>query len=73
MNVLKQLFNILSWPVYLCIAGYLLIAAPMLAGYRPVVVLSGSMEPTFPVGSVILVIGILLDFICPGKKREEKA
>ena len=53
MNVLKQLFNILSWPVYLCIAGYLLIAAPMLAGYRPVVVLSGSMEPTFPVGSVI--------------------
>ena len=53
MNVLKQLFNILSWPVYLCIAGYLLIAAPMLAGYRPVVVLSGSMEPAFPVGSVI--------------------
>ena len=156
MNVLKQLFNILSWPVYLCIAGYLLIAAPMLAGYRPVVVLSGSMEPAFPVGSVIyykaasfeqiqegdpitfhageagslvthrvvekqelsrdfitrgdanetadpnpvsydrvagrasdvtygrtpqaigvmggiLVIGILLDFICPGKRREEKA
>ena len=53
MNVLKQLFNILSWPVYLCIAGYLLIVAPMLAGYRPVVVLSGSMEPAFPVGSVI--------------------
>ena len=25
----------------------------MLAGYRPVVVLSGSMEPTYPVGSVI--------------------
>ena len=55
MNVLKQLFNILSWPVYLCIVGYLLIAAPMLAGYRPVVVLSGSMEPTYPTGALIYV------------------
>lgn len=53
MNILRRMFNILSWPVYLCIAGYLLIAAPILAGYRPVVVLSGSMEPAFPVGSVI--------------------
>ena len=26
---------------------------PMVVGYRPVVVLSGSMEPTYPVGSVI--------------------
>ena len=53
MRLIKGLVNILSWAVYACIACYLLIAAPMLAGYRPVVVLSGSMEPTYHVGSVI--------------------
>lgn len=53
MKLLKNIFNILAWPVYICIAGYLLIAAPLLAGFRPVVVLSGSMEPTYHVGSVI--------------------
>lgn len=53
MRYLKLLINILCWPVYLCIAFYLLIAAPMVLGYRPVVVLSGSMEPTYHVGSII--------------------
>ena len=53
MKKLLQILNILSWPVYICIAAYLLIAAPLVLGYRPVVVLSGSMEPTFSVGSVI--------------------
>ncbi len=53
MRYLKLLLNILCWPVYLCIAFYLLIAAPMVLGYRPVVVLSGSMEPTYHVGSII--------------------
>ena len=31
----------------------MLILAPMVVGYKPVVVLSGSMEPTYPVGSLI--------------------
>ncbi len=53
MRYLKLLLNILCWPVYLCIVVYLLIAAPMVLGYRPVVVLSGSMEPTYHVGSII--------------------
>lgn len=53
MKYIKTLFSILSWPVYLVIIAYLLIAAPMALGYRPAVVLSGSMEPTFPVGSII--------------------
>lgn len=53
MKIVKGVINIASWLVYLCIACYLLIAAPMLAGYKPVVVLSGSMEPTYHVGSVI--------------------
>ena len=53
MKYLRTLFTILSWPVYICIAAYLLIAAPLILGYHPVVVLSGSMEPAFPVGSII--------------------
>lgn len=53
MKYLKLLLNILCWPVYICIAIFLAIAAPMVAGYRPVVVLSGSMEPTYHVGSII--------------------
>ena len=53
MRLIKGFVNILTWIVYACIACYLLIAAPMLAGYHPVVVLSGSMEPTYHVGSII--------------------
>ena len=53
MKILKNLFNILSWIVYIAIFCYILIVAPMVAGYKPVVVLSGSMEPTYHVGSVI--------------------
>lgn len=53
MKYIKRFLDILSWPVYLCIAAFLLIASPLAAGYRPVVVLSGSMEPAYHVGSVI--------------------
>ena len=53
MKLIREILNILSWPVYLCIAAGILIAAPIAAGYRPVVVLSGSMEPTYHVGSII--------------------
>ncbi len=53
MRYIKRIANILCWPVYICIIIFLLIAAPILAGYRPVVVLSGSMEPTYRVGSIV--------------------
>lgn len=53
MKILKLIMDLLTGVVYLCIAGYLAIAAPLLLGYHPVVVLSGSMEPTYHVGSVI--------------------
>ena len=53
MKEIKKLFDLLSGIVYICIIGSLLIAAPLVLGYRPVVVLSGSMEPTYKVGSVI--------------------
>ena len=45
---------IVSSVIYLLIAVAIIVALlPMVAGFRPVVVLSGSMEPTYPVGSVI--------------------
>ena len=53
MKTAKFITNILTAIVYVCIIGFLAIAAPMVLGYHPVVVLSGSMEPTYHVGSVI--------------------
>ena len=53
MRLLKHIFSVLSWIVFAVIIAYVLIAAPMVAGYKPVVVLSGSMEPAYHVGSVI--------------------
>lgn len=53
MKVLNQLFKMLSWIVIAAIVIYLAIAAPIIFGYRSMVVLSGSMEPTYSVGSII--------------------
>lgn len=53
MNTIKLVMNLLNGVVYVCILGFLAIAAPLVMGYHPVVVLSGSMEPTYGVGSVI--------------------
>lgn len=66
MRYIKRFLDILSWPVYLCIAAFLLIAAPLAAGCHPVVVLSGSMEPTYPVGSVIYYRQAAFDEIAAG-------
>ena len=53
-KVISIISKIISGVIYLMI----IIAAcitllPFIAGYRPVVVLSGSMEPSYPVGSMI--------------------
>lgn len=53
MKVLNDIFKVLSWIVIAAIVIYMAVAAPILLGHRPVVVLSGSMEPTYPVGSLI--------------------
>lgn len=53
MKVLNYLFKILSWIVIAAIVVYMAVAAPIIMGFRPVVVLSGSMEPTFPVGAIV--------------------
>lgn len=53
MKIIKQIWNIPTGIVYACIAAYLAIAAPLVLGFRPVIVLSGSMEPAYGVGSII--------------------
>lgn len=53
MKILNYAFKLLSYIVIAAIVVYVTIAAPIILGYRPVVVLSGSMEPTYPVGSII--------------------
>ncbi len=53
MKIIKQIWNIPTGIVYVCIATYLAIAAPLALGFHPVIVLSGSMEPAYRVGSII--------------------
>lgn len=53
MKSIIKLFDLLSGVVYVCILCFLLIAAPLVLGHHPVIVLSGSMEPTYKVGSII--------------------
>lgn len=52
MKVLLGILKTLSCVVYAVIIVALAIAAPMLFGYNPVIVLSGSMLPDYPVGSI---------------------
>ena len=53
-KVVTSIATIISSTIYIIIALAIIIALlPMIVGFRPVVVLSGSMEPTYPVGSVI--------------------
>ena len=53
MAILKRVFQILSYFCYALIGIYAIICSPMLFGCRPVVVLSGSMRPTYEVGTII--------------------
>ena len=52
MEIINKIFKILSWIVAAVIIAYVMISAPVIAGYRPVIVLSGSMEPGYPVGCI---------------------
>ena len=53
MGFLKTTVKILSYICYVGIIIYLLVSLPIIFGYKPLVVLSGSMEPTCKVGSII--------------------
>lgn len=53
MKIFKKIVHTLSWFCYLFIIVYALLCAPYIFGYKPLVVLTGSMEPTFKTGSII--------------------
>lgn len=53
MGPLKIVVRVLSIICYVVIGVYALICAPMIFGSKPVVVLSGSMRPTYEVGTII--------------------
>ena len=53
MGILKIVVRILSYICYAIIGVYALICAPMVTGAKPVVVLSGSMKPTFEENTII--------------------
>jgi len=53
MGIIKKIVKILSSIAYICILLYALVSIPIFLGYKPLVVLSGSMEPTYKVGSII--------------------
>lgn len=53
MNLFKKIVHWLCNICYLLIIAYAIVELPMLFGYKPLVVLSGSMEPSYKVGSVL--------------------
>ena len=53
MGIVKKIIHYLALACYVLITVYALICLPSLFGYKPLVVLTGSMEPTYKVGSII--------------------
>ena len=53
MGVIKKIVHLLAIISYALIIIYAIVCIPMIFGHHPVVVLSGSMQPTYKVGSVI--------------------
>ena len=61
MVIIKGIVHFLADLCYLFIIVYALLCAPMVFRYKPLVVLSGSMVPTFPVGSIIYTMPVTED------------
>ena len=53
MDFIKKVTHTLAITTYILIIIYAIVCIPVLFQYHPVVVLSGSMEPTLKIGSVI--------------------
>lgn len=51
--MLRKIKDIIFKIIYLCIATYLLIFIPTIWGYKPLVVISGSMQPILKVGGIL--------------------
>lgn len=66
MNIIKKIIHFLSYICYLFIIIYALICIPYIFKYKPLVVLTGSMEPKFKVGSIIYYKSVPIDEIKVG-------
>ena len=53
LRILKKVNNLLAKICYLILFIYILICIPYIFGYHPLVVLTGSMTPTYKIGSII--------------------
>lgn len=53
MAIIRKIVHLASLICYVFIGIYLVVSIPSLFGYKPLVVLTGSMEPTLKVGSII--------------------
>ena len=53
MDTVKKVVHILSLIIYGLVSIYVVICIPMIFKYKPLVVLTGSMEPSFKVGSIV--------------------
>lgn len=53
MELLKRIVHIISNICYLAITIYVLLVLPKIFGNNPVVVLSSSMTPNYPVGTIV--------------------
>lgn len=53
MAIIKKMIHLLASITYLFITIYVLICIPIVFGHKPLVVLTGSMEPKYKVGSII--------------------
>lgn len=53
MEFLRKIVHLLANICYLLLVVYGLLCLPIVIGYKPLVVLTGSMEPTYKVGSIL--------------------
>lgn len=66
MGIIKKLVNTLSWVVYVAVAVFIITVIPIIFGYKPLVVLSGSMEPNYSIGSILYYKQVEFDDIQVG-------
>lgn len=53
ITIMKRIKNFLFKLIYVMIIIYLLVFLPILWGYKPLVIISGSMEPTLKTGGIL--------------------
>lgn len=66
MKYIKKIMGVIAVFSYIIIGFTVLLTLPMVLGKKPMIVLSGSMKPTFPVGSLVYMESATFDEIQNG-------